>query len=42
MKVSEIASWLGLPAEGDGGLNILQAAPLDTAGPADIAFVLPR
>jgi len=23
-------------------LNILQAAPLDTAGPADIAFVLPR
>jgi len=24
MKVSEIASWLDLPAEGDGGLNILQ------------------
>ncbi len=42
MKVSEIASWLGLPAEGDAGLNILQAAPLDTAGAADIAFVLPR
>ena len=42
MKVSEIASWLDLPAEGDGGLNILQAAPLDTAGPADIAFALPR
>jgi hypothetical protein len=42
MKVSEIASWLGLPVEGDGGLNILQAAPLDTAGPADIAFALPR
>jgi len=41
MKVSEIASWLGLPVEGDGGLNILQAAPLDTA-PADIAFALPR
>ncbi|MGD0577671.1 MAG: UDP-3-O-(3-hydroxymyristoyl)glucosamine N-acyltransferase, partial [Bryobacteraceae bacterium] len=42
MKVSEIAHWLGLPSEGDAALDILQAAPLDTAGPADISFVLPR
>lgn len=42
MKVSEIAHWLGLPCEGDAALDILQAAPLDTAGPADISFVLPR
>jgi UDP-3-O-[3-hydroxymyristoyl] glucosamine N-acyltransferase len=42
MKVSEIAHWLDLPAEGDASLDILHAAPLASAGPGEIAFVLPR
>lgn len=42
MTVSEIAHWLGLPFEGDAALEILHAAPLDTAGPHDISFALPR
>jgi UDP-3-O-[3-hydroxymyristoyl] glucosamine N-acyltransferase len=42
MTVSEIARSLGLPFEGDAALEILHAAPLDTAGPHDIAFALPR
>ena len=42
MKVSEFAHWLGLPFEGDGERKIVAAAPLDTAGPGDISFALPR
>jgi UDP-3-O-[3-hydroxymyristoyl] glucosamine N-acyltransferase len=38
MLVSEIAHRLGLSFEGDGGLEITGAAPLDSAGPSDISF----
>jgi UDP-3-O-[3-hydroxymyristoyl] glucosamine N-acyltransferase len=42
MKVIEIAEWLGLPYEGEPGRNVQQAAPIETAGPAEIAFAMAR
>ncbi len=42
MKVIEIAEWLGLPYEGEANRNVEQAAPIESAGPAEIAFAQPR
>ncbi len=42
MKVIEIAEWLGLPYEGEASKNVERAAPIETAGPSDISFALPR
>lgn len=39
MTVSELAEQLGLACEGDGGREITGAAPLETAGPVQLAFV---
>jgi UDP-3-O-[3-hydroxymyristoyl] glucosamine N-acyltransferase len=42
MKVIEIAQWLGLPYEGEASRNIEQAAPIESAGQAEIAFAMAR
>jgi UDP-3-O-[3-hydroxymyristoyl] glucosamine N-acyltransferase len=42
MKVIEIAEWLGLPYDGEASRNVQQAAPIESAGPAEIAFAMPR
>jgi UDP-3-O-[3-hydroxymyristoyl] glucosamine N-acyltransferase len=42
MKVIEIAEWLGLPYEGEASRNVEKAAPIESAGPAEIAFAMPR
>jgi UDP-3-O-[3-hydroxymyristoyl] glucosamine N-acyltransferase len=42
MKVIEIAEWLGLPFEGEADRNVQQAAPIESAGPAQIAFATPK
>lgn len=42
MKIIEIAEWLGLPYEGEASKNVEQAAPIESAGPAEIAFAMPR
>ena len=42
MKVIEIAEWLGLPHEGEANRNVAQAAPIESAGPEEISFALPR
>jgi UDP-3-O-[3-hydroxymyristoyl] glucosamine N-acyltransferase len=39
MKLGEIASTLGLPAEGDLEVEITGVAGLDDAGPSDLSFV---
>ncbi len=39
MQVSELAALLGLEFEGDGTREILRAAPVESAGPEEIAFV---
>lgn len=39
MRVSEIAGWLNAGWEGAGEREIMGAAPLDSAGPSEIAFV---
>jgi len=42
MKVIAIAQWLGLPCEGDPDRDVQQAAPIEAAGPAQIAFATPK
>ena len=42
MKVIEIAEWLALPYEGEPDRNVQQAAPIETAGPGEIAFAMAR
>jgi UDP-3-O-[3-hydroxymyristoyl] glucosamine N-acyltransferase len=39
MRVRELAEWLGATYEGDGEKEVGAAAPLETAGASDIAFV---
>ncbi len=39
MRVRELAEWLGATFEGDGEKELSGVAPLDTAGPAEVAFV---
>jgi UDP-3-O-[3-hydroxymyristoyl] glucosamine N-acyltransferase len=39
MLVKDLAAWLGAPWEGDGDLDLLHAAALEEAGPADLSFV---
>jgi UDP-3-O-[3-hydroxymyristoyl] glucosamine N-acyltransferase len=39
MRVRELAEWLGATFEGDGEREVLRAAPLDTAGAGDLAFI---
>ena len=39
MLVRDIATQIGAAYAGDGDRNILRAAPLESAGPSDIAFV---
>ncbi len=39
MRVRELAEWLGATYEGDGEIDLTGVAPLETAGPADVAFV---
>jgi UDP-3-O-[3-hydroxymyristoyl] glucosamine N-acyltransferase len=42
MRVSEIAGRMNAKFEGDGDLEITSAAPLESAGPREIAFVQSR
>src|SRR5215472_2663258 len=39
MRVRELAEWLGATFEGDGEKELSGVAPLESAGPADVAFV---
>ena len=39
MRVRELAEWLGATFEGDGEKEILNVAPLETAGASDLSFV---
>jgi UDP-3-O-[3-hydroxymyristoyl] glucosamine N-acyltransferase len=39
MRVRELAEWLGATFEGDGERELARAAPLETAGADDLAFV---
>jgi UDP-3-O-[3-hydroxymyristoyl] glucosamine N-acyltransferase len=39
MRVRELAEWLGATFEGEGEMELCGAAPLDSAGPGDVAFV---
>ena len=39
MRVRELAEWLGATFEGDGEKELSGAAPLETAGASDVAFV---
>src|ERR1041385_9122797 len=39
MTVRELAEWLGATFEGDGEQELIGVAPLETAGPSDVAFV---
>jgi UDP-3-O-[3-hydroxymyristoyl] glucosamine N-acyltransferase len=39
MRVRELAEWLGATFQGDGEKELVRAAPLETAGAADLAFV---
>src|SRR3954467_12691018 len=39
MRVRELAEWLGATYEGDGEKDLTGAAPLETAGASDIAFI---
>jgi UDP-3-O-[3-hydroxymyristoyl] glucosamine N-acyltransferase len=38
MKLSELAQTIGLPLRGDGAIEILAPAPIETAGPGMITF----
>jgi UDP-3-O-[3-hydroxymyristoyl] glucosamine N-acyltransferase len=38
MKLSELAQTIGLPLHGDGAIEILAPAPIETAGPGMITF----
>lgn len=42
MRVKELAAWLKAEWEGDGELDVLRVAPLEDAGPEDLAFVTGR
>jgi UDP-3-O-[3-hydroxymyristoyl] glucosamine N-acyltransferase len=42
MKITEIAEWLSLPYEGEASRNVTKAAPIESAGPEEISFALPR
>ncbi len=42
MRVQELADWLGATFEGDGEKQIRRAAPLESAGGDDLAFVADR
>ncbi len=42
MRVRELAEWLGAPFEGNGEKEIESAAPLETAGGSQLAFVANR
>ena len=42
MRVRELAEWLGATFEGDGEIELLGGAPIETAGSADLAFVANR
>ncbi len=39
MRVRELAEWLGATFEGDGEIELVGAAALETAGPGEVAFV---
>ncbi|HEX8986216.1 MAG TPA: UDP-3-O-(3-hydroxymyristoyl)glucosamine N-acyltransferase, partial [Bryobacteraceae bacterium] len=39
MRVRELAAWLAATFEGDGEIELSGAAPLETAGAADLSFV---
>jgi len=39
MRVRELAEWLGATFEGDGEKDVTRAAPLETAGAAELSFV---
>ncbi|MGD0015292.1 MAG: UDP-3-O-(3-hydroxymyristoyl)glucosamine N-acyltransferase [Bryobacteraceae bacterium] len=39
MRVRELAEWLGATFEGDGEKELVRAAPLETAGAGDLAFI---
>src|SRR5205814_9618798 len=39
MRVRELAEWLGATYEGDGEKELLGAAPLETAGASELAFI---
>jgi UDP-3-O-[3-hydroxymyristoyl] glucosamine N-acyltransferase len=39
VRVRELAEWLGITFEGDGEKDIIRAAPLESAGTGEIAFV---
>jgi UDP-3-O-[3-hydroxymyristoyl] glucosamine N-acyltransferase len=39
MRLDALAERLGLALEGDGGVDVRAAAPLESAGPSDLAFV---
>jgi UDP-3-O-[3-hydroxymyristoyl] glucosamine N-acyltransferase len=39
MKLADLAERVGCELRGDGGVEIVRAAPIETAGPGDISFV---
>ena len=39
MRVRELAEWLGATFEGDGEKELTGVAPVETAGPGEVAFV---
>lgn len=39
MKLGDLAKRIGCELRGDGGVEILRAAPIETAGPGDLSFV---
>lgn len=39
LRVTELAGWLGCPFEGDGGVELTDAAPLESAGRTHLSFV---
>src|SRR5690242_15349236 len=39
MRVRELAEWLGATFEGDGEKDLTGVAPLESAGPSEVAFV---
>jgi UDP-3-O-[3-hydroxymyristoyl] glucosamine N-acyltransferase len=39
MRVRELAEWLGATFEGDGEKELIDVAPLETAGGSDLAFI---
>src|SRR5215470_10571887 len=42
MRVRELAEWLSATFEGDGEIELAGVAPIDSAGPGDLAFVASR